>query len=169
MKEKTKYWVISDTHFGHEKMLSLAGRPYGFETKILANCVRMINEGDVLIHLGDFCIGNDRSWHEIFHGQIKCKKWLIRGNHDRQTDTWYLNHGWDFVAESMTIKRYGHTILFTHIPVDILDSECEVNVHGHLHGDDHRHDDCDTNPDFNTLIAMENEYRPFDLRKVVGK
>jgi len=169
MKEKTKYWVIADTHFGHDKMLTLAGRPDNFEGKIINSCIRLIKETDVLIHLGDFCIGRDKFWNEWFTRNIKCKKWLIRGNHDRQTDTWYLNHGWDFVGDSVTLNRYGHTILLTHKPVDSLDAEFGINVHGHLHGDDHRHDDCDFDPYWNKLIAMEHEYRPFDLRKVVGR
>ena len=169
MKEKTKFWVIADTHFGHDNIIELAGRPVEFESKIIKSLVRTVKREDVLIHLGDFCIGRDAYWHDMFMSRIGCKKWLIRGDHDRQTDTWYLGHGWDFVGESATIDRYGETILFTHRPVSYLDLNFGLNVHGHLHGDKHRHSPANYCSTFNKLIAMEHDYRPFDLRKVVGK
>ena len=94
-----KYWIITDTHFGHDSMMKLCGRPEGFSEKILINLNRTVHCPDVLIHLGDICIGKEEYWHSELMKWACCKKWLIRGNHDKKSDMWYLNHGWDFVAE----------------------------------------------------------------------
>ena len=93
------YWVISDTHFGHDKISECFGRPKDFEKKILKS-LNFVREEDVLIHLGDFCIGKDAYWHEKFMSHFEkesygAKLWLIKGNHDHKTKTWYFDKGWD--------------------------------------------------------------------------
>lgn len=171
MKEPTKYWILPDPHFGHDKLIEVAGRPEDFESKILHAISFCVKANDVLICNGDLCFGYDKGWHEaIIRRSGGCKRWLIRGNHDHQTDTWYLNHGWDFVGESATINRYGFKILITHKPQQWYPGLFDINVHGHLHGDKHRHTEFDSIvSDRHRLVAMEHQYRPFDLREVVGK
>jgi len=56
-----RYWLITDTHFGHENIKKYCNRPDGFEDLILENLNPTEDEGvcpgDVLIHLGDVCFG----------------------------------------------------------------------------------------------------------------
>jgi len=59
------YYVTSDTHFNHEHLVDLSDRKHGFEKKIL-NGFKILKKGDVLIHTGDICIGNDREVGKIF-------------------------------------------------------------------------------------------------------
>ncbi len=126
------YWLISDTHFGHNKN----NRPEGFEDRIMSN-LRIIQPNDILIHLGDFCMGGDKYWHRRFMENSKAKKhWLIKGNHDSKSLSWYVNLGWDIVAEQILIKLYGKPILFSHQPRPTGDYT--INIHGHLHSDNHR-------------------------------
>ena len=56
-----KYYLITDTHFGHEMLVRNKHREIGYEDKILNNLRK--KSGDVLIHLGDICIGKDEEWH----------------------------------------------------------------------------------------------------------
>jgi len=125
-----KYWLISDTHFGHDSIIKYCNRPNNFEDKILNN-LKIINKGDILIHLGDFCIGNDKNWHDIFFERlpVNVKKILIIGNHDRKSNSWYLKNGWDFICNSFSSKLLGTEIIFSHIP-KLTD---KVNIHGHYH------------------------------------
>ena len=172
---RTRYMIGTDFHFGHDKLIEYNARPENFTERIINNCLNELQRGDVFIFLGDYCIGNDKIWHEKFLFNIDfCKKILVRGNHDRCTDTWYLNHGWDFVCDSLHIKRYGKDIMFTHRPVseqalDILG--CDVNVHGHLHSNKHRIEDSDY--DLLTwrhiLVKMEHGYRLQELQKLINK
>lgn len=122
------FWVATDFHFGHKKMLEV-GRQPGYEQKILKQ-LSQIPDDDTLIFLGDFCIGNDEKWHHEIN-QFWFRKWLIRGNHDDKSTSWYLSHGWNAICNEMTMEIYGEWLSFSHNPMGV--SDCDVNIHGHLH------------------------------------
>jgi calcineurin-like phosphoesterase family protein len=157
-----KYWVLADTHFGHDKMTEYCGRPDNFESIILQNINDTVSDDDVLIHLGDFCIYKDEVWHREFMKVCSCKKWLIRGNHDRKSMGWYFSHGWDFVGDMAWMTIFGADIMFSHKPVDW--PLPFINVHGHEHNT--RHHEIDTD-DRHKLVYLEHDYKPIDLRKIV--
>lgn len=129
-----KTWIISDTHFGHQNMISYCGRPANFDEIIIKNLKEKIpwQTDDVLIHLGDFCIGKDEKWHKEFFDSIpkSVKKVLVLGNHDKKSKTWYLRNGWDFVCDSFSTHHEGKYITFSHIPIVGIQN---INVHGHFH------------------------------------
>lgn len=160
-----KVQLITDTHFGHDKLVELAGRPSFFSEDIL-NKVGVMPEHDLLIHLGDFCIGNDAEWHErFFKLKPKNARWvLVRGNHDHKGNSWYLSHGWDFVCDDFHICFNGEDILFSHEPM--LRDGSEYNVHGHFHNNSHRDSDYEAfyDPTFHRKLALEEtNYRPVSL------
>lgn len=146
LKQPMRIWLITDTHFGHDKMIPYCGRPEGFENLILENLHELLEPNDLLIHLGDFCIGNDSGWHADFMETVPCKKWLIRGNHDGKSDNWYLEHGWDFVGAKFQSRYFGKNILFSHTPVRYTELQSslfitdgfDINIHGHFHNSLHR-------------------------------
>ncbi len=159
-----KYWVTTDTHFFHKKMYEYCDRPLGFEYIILKNLKDVIQEDDILIHLGDICMGRDSEAHETFIKAIKCKKWLIRGNHDKKSDTWYLSHGWDFIAKHIVLDIFGKNIILTHEPLktDNLDYY-DLNIHGHMHNNLNY-----VKMEKQRLVALEyTDYKPVLLRDVV--
>ena len=166
-KEKhdvVKYWIISDTHFGHDKMYEYCGRSPGFEAKILKNIGNVVGKEDVLIHLGDFCIRRDEHWHKVFMETCGAKKWLIRGNHDRKSSTWYHNKGWDFVGEQVVLKKFGKKILFSHKPYS-GDQDC-LNIHGHLHNTFH-HEEFQRVEKNAVLFVLEHSYSPVRLKRII--
>ncbi|MFW6219610.1 MAG: metallophosphoesterase [bacterium] len=120
------YWIITDTHFGNHLL-----RPEGYENKILS-FIKTIDKDDILIHLGDFCWDEDSKWVREFCNTSECKKWFLMGNHDKKSMSWYLQHGFDFVAETITLNLYGHKIMFSHIPQRDI-GIYTINIHGHLH------------------------------------
>jgi calcineurin-like phosphoesterase family protein len=151
-------WIITDTHLGHASLVEDKFRPAGFEDKILRgleNCFRgrsdwtenLSTADDTLIHLGDVCFGDDEKWNKLITGWHG-KKWLVRGNHDKKSDTYYLEHGWDWVGESMVLTAFGKKILFSHMPQPIQSTAVfpgkdgsmhmanvsyDLNIHGHFH------------------------------------
>ena len=134
---KNRIFITSDTHLGHSKMPLYCGRPENHSELILLGLRKNLRDGDILIHLGDICIGNDEAWHYDLAGYLpKVKRFLVRGNHDRKSDTWYLNHGWDFVAERFDNTYFGKKIVFSHQPVK--DDDYDLNIHGHFHNNLHR-------------------------------
>lgn len=131
-----KIYAISDTHFSHQKLVEY-GRPKDFSAQILDSIAAV--SGDLLIHCGDFCIGNDdvnmRMYMDAASGFKK--KVLVRGNHDNKSNAWYTDRGFDLVCESFSARYFGKRLLFTHIPAP-ASSRFDHNVHGHLHGNAHR-------------------------------
>lgn len=131
----TRILVIADMHLGHESLSDDGLRPKGFSEKILTNLNRVINPGDVLICLGDVCYDNDAEWHERLANLFPpdyCKRWLVRGNHDKKSVTFYLEHGWSMVCEAFALEAFGKKILFSHMPKKD-DGSFDLNVHGHFH------------------------------------
>ncbi len=94
------YWITTDTHFGHKKLIDEEARPINFESSILKRLKDVLRPDDILIHLGDVSFKDDKKWHSMLIELSPCKKWLILGNHDSHSDTWYMKHGWDFVADA---------------------------------------------------------------------
>lgn len=141
-----KYRVISDTHFNHEKLTThMKSRPENFSELIERNWNQAMGPGDVMIHLGDFLVGSKSQAKNIL-ARLKGKKWLIRGNHDRDKPcAWWVDQGFDMCVDSFVLRD----ILFTHEPAnaiiksngnrpyEMLDEglpfDAKVNIHGHLH------------------------------------
>lgn len=165
-KKKMKIYVTSDTHFNHSKLVEW-GRPEDFEEKLIDNHSKIEAES-YLIHLGDFCIGQDEAMHEMWNdvvGHVE-HRILVRGNHDKKSTSWYLEHGWHAVVDKMELKLFGRIVLFSHIPVDPKLYFAGFNVHGHTHGNSHRDIDVKDFYDleFHREVAMENtNYRPILL------
>jgi len=161
------YWITTDTHFNHQMLIDIKSRPANFEMIIKKRLIELIKPEDILIHLGDVCIGNDKENNQWFKDNLKCKTILVKGNHDHKSYSWYLKNGWDFVCERFDLDMYGKRYCFTHKPVP-WDGEFNVNVHGHFHNTDHRRFDPQFNKilsGYNKLIALENNnYKPVNLK-----
>ena len=167
-----RWWITTDTHFNHEAIKKYCDRPDDCEKRILKG-FEVIKSQDILIHLGDICIGNDAEVHERHINPIKCRKILVRGNHDRKSTTWYLTHGWDFVCEKFSLKRCDKQILFSHWPL-VWDGYYDINFHGHFHNANHRRYEAERKEDMlssgQRLLALEyNHYQLFNLDTQIHK
>jgi len=157
-----KIWITTDTHFLHRKIVEYCYRPENFD-ELIWKGLELVKEDDLLIHLGDICIGGDRLVHEKLRS-FKFKKILVKGNHDKNSNSWYLRNGWDFVCNTFSDYYFGKNVLFSHIPHK--DIGYDVNIHGHCHNKPREHD-----PEMNSkqiLIAIENtKYRPVLLDTII--
>jgi len=177
-----KIYLTTDTHFSHDKMVEYCGRQNNFN-ELIWKGFNVITDKDILIHLGDFCIGNDVENHRHLSDLLKCKKILVKGNHDRKSDNWYLEHGWDFVCYKFQNNFFGKRILFSHIPSKD-DGEFDINIHGHFHNNLHRllegkfvvdgekernQEDLLKLTNKHKLLAIENtNYKPVLLEKFIN-
>lgn len=155
-------WCIADTHFSHKRLIEAGYRHSNFEDK-LRKSLSKIPIGDVLIHLGDICLGNDIE-NNKFITNLPCKKILVKGNHDKGNQ-FYYNMGWDFVCKSFTDTYCGKRIKFSHEPVK---GNFDINIHGHLH-QNFRYPELKyiiTEKHF--LVSMEElNYRPVSLKEII--
>ena len=158
-----RYVIITDTHFGHPKIIEY-GRPADYELQLIDNLNKILRDSDVLIHLGDVCMSNMVENHQKILDLNCARKWLIRGNHDKQSDTWYIGHGWDVVVSSLTIQRYGLNITFSHKPVT---GDFDLNIHGHLHGREMEPELVGIQGAKHYLFTVEHHYKPKLLESII--
>lgn len=131
LKNKGKIYITTDWHLGHFNIIEYCGRPKDYETKIISG-LSVLTGDDILIHLGDVCFGDVHNWHVCAVSWLPCRKWLVLGNHDHKTSTWYLNNGWDFVCKSFIMDFEGQRVGFSH---DFSDNthDCNISISGHIH------------------------------------
>lgn len=178
-----RFFITADLHYGHSLLVNIGDRKQGFEQRINRS-FHQLRRGDILLCLGDICIGNDAEAGGVFKalqhkGVVTI---LVRGNHDHKSDNWYMDHGWTFVCESFFLERYGLRFLFTHIPVwsesdfspqnpvgvkakDVCQLEFDVNVHGHFHSSDRKGSAYQEENHF--LVEIEsNNYNLYSLKEI---
>jgi calcineurin-like phosphoesterase family protein len=165
-------WIVSDTHFHHDKIINHCYRPKNHE-ELQFNHLKRLKENDILLHLGDVSFSKIEEAHEKYIKPLKCKKWLVLGNHDTKSVSWYVKHGWDFVARDFTTLFMGKLIIFSHRPLKVGGNI--INVHGHLHNLERDilkayPDEYLEERDRHILISPEyNRYRPVKLKTILGK
>jgi len=163
------WWIISDTHFSHTRIMEFCGRPEDHEDRMRKGLLG-IPPRSVLVHLGDVGFPNVEEVHRDYIQPLSdVRTILVIGNHDRKSVSWYMNHGWDFVCHSFELEVFGLRILFSHKPRVELGSYIDVNIHGHFHNIDWRMQD----PEFTTLkytkrylkfAVEETRYQPVKLK-----
>ena len=131
---KGNLWVSTDWHFYKNKNNT------GFKTnpnidKIIKNYNRCVKANDTFIFLGDLydarTIFDVKQIPRVFDiKKLKGYKIMIKGNHDANTDQFYLDLGFDEVHERYQLGN----IIFSHEPIVVVDDE--INVHGHIHYSD---------------------------------
>ncbi len=170
-----KIWIYADSHFGHDNIVEWGKRPLNHEFRMY-NSLSKIPVDDVLLHLGDVCMGTDADNHRKRIEPLQCKKWLVRGNHDKKSYSWYLEHGWDHVCEYMCLRLYGKRILFVHDPQigtefnEVLPAQRknDLIIHGHWHNLERVPEERMVGNML--LFAPENEnYQALTLEKMVKR
>lgn len=130
-------FLVSDTHFGHEKTCTVFKRADGSPLRPFASVEEMDEEmikrwndrvrpKDKVYHLGDVVI--NRKFLSVL-GRLNGDKVLIRGNHD----IFKLE---DYTPYFRDIRgcHVMNGMIFTHIPVHEESlGRFGTNVHGHLH------------------------------------
>ena len=120
-------WVSADPHFFHKNIVEYCNRPENHTELFVANHASMIRREDVWYCLGDVHFGTEAQLKDIL-AAIPGRKYLIRGNHDRWSDTKFLTCGFDGVFDSIVVQN----ALLTHEPAFIF-GNWHCNIHGHLH------------------------------------
>ena len=176
-------YVISDTHFYHKNIINYCDRPFNdtesMNEYIIKKWNEVVTDEDVVYHLGDFAISWDK---EKFKTKKECyksildklngRKILIKGNHDRESDTFYKEIGF---SEVYPYLEKGSKLLI-HYPIIINDAskqymkeslidfikQFNINkysevIHGHIHNSNY-------NPERHTNVSVEMiDYRPVKL------
>lgn len=136
-------FVISDTHFYHENILTfkdtdgnlIRGNRFSCAEEmnelIVDNWNKTVGERDTVYHLGDVAFGKRSGATELIR-RLKGRKRLIMGNHDDVKQI--VKDGW-FQKVYMWRQLRDLKVLLTHVPVheSALEFHNLVNIHGHIH------------------------------------
>lgn len=136
-------WVISDTHFSHENILTFKNK-YGSMVRDFTSVDEMnqvmidrwnesVKPGDKVYHLGDVFFGSKENFKRLW-AKLNGSKRLIVGNHD---DIKFLSSGGMFQKIQMwrVFSEFG--LILTHVPVHQSGLTGRrgglLNIHGHIH------------------------------------
>ena len=132
-------YSISDTHFTDPIIAEHFGRYSPSQPSLEDidgamvknwNGVVGVNYRSV-IHVGDLLFGPRREEAEYYVNKLIGKKILVKGNHDKQSNSYYEDLGFE-VHDYIELYYNGFRVLFTHKPLKgLLDTD--INIHGHIH------------------------------------
>ena len=166
MKLTPQFYLIADLHFGHSGIEKYRVKDY--HDLIAKNWNNVISKNDNVLVLGDLTLTSKEKSIDYFK-KLRGNKFLIRGNHDGHSVTWYKDCGFRVVEPIYNVfkdkydKRYH--VLFTHVPVITL-PEGWFNIHGHIHRGVHR--DYDLTERHINLSAEAIDYTPVPLYKLLS-
>lgn len=101
------------------------------ETMIF-NHNKMVSQGDIVWHLGDFYMGRDGRAQEYFN-RLNGEKHLIIGNHDQVGITL---EGWKSISDLKEILVDGQRIILCHYAMKVWNKSHKgaIQLYGHSHG-----------------------------------
>jgi len=165
MKINLNTYIISDTHFGHENIIKYCDRPENHDALMMKNWWRTISLDDTILHLGDLTF---KSRSDIAFGLLPGKKYLIKGNHDKKSNSWYESENFRVIRPFVWNK-----IAFTHEPLDIDSDKYDddgndwnINIHGHIHNNGYIRREDKGRLYINVSVEVMN-YTPVRLRDIL--
>lgn len=139
LEAKSKVWVWSDLHFGHENIIRYTKRPFAnaneMDEALYANWRNRVGKEDTLVFVGDVamrCALSEDTWRRVRQGNGRIKH-LVAGNHDLTGSGVLRVAGFDFIS-SLLCAAGDPPLVFTHLPLKSLPHGW-VNLHGHTHDD----------------------------------
>ena len=129
----TQIWRVSDTHFGQEKIIGYAGRPFDnaavMDEAMIERWNTVVKPQDHIYHLGDVSMSVYALRKLV--GRLQGHKRLLRGNHDIFKTKEYLKAGFEEIAAYRVIAD----VILSHIPIHpiSLKQRWLGNIHGHTH------------------------------------
>jgi calcineurin-like phosphoesterase family protein len=130
-------FFTSDTHFGHFNVIEYSRRPFNTSQEMTRELIRrwnaVVSEGDIVYHLGDVSFLRPTRTMDILY-QLKGKKHLIRGNHDKRVNKW--GEPFHTVQHYHELNAGRQKIMLCHYPFDTWKGAHRGNwhLHGHSHG-----------------------------------
>lgn len=166
-------WLISDTHFGHKRMIEEQWRPFDtvqkMNTSIMSKWNTVVKPGDRVYHLGDVTIGNSAAAKHHILPYLNGDIVYIKGNHDKKG------------IDNILFTYKGKKIELVHRPQDAT-FMADITIHGHIHAtgkrdmggiedvvkvNDYIHI-CPETVFYNVNLEFHN-YRPKSLNEIIGE
>ena len=120
IKDASKVFFTSDTHFGHGNIIEFCNRPFKnaeeMDYKLIENWNKKVPHDGTVYHLGDFAWGGYEFWKKI-RNQLNGNIILIKGNHDEKNMTPSAEQElFDYVTFQMKLEIEGRKVYLNHNP-----------------------------------------------------
>lgn len=138
----TRYFVISDTHFNHDNIITYCQRPFANSDEMNVAMIKawnaVVGPSDHVFVLGDFAYKSRKNGHidpEGLLAMLHGTKDLIIGNHDLEFDIDRLS-GWNRVDHYREFKHEKRRFVMSHYPMETWRNAQHgwIMFHGHTHG-----------------------------------
>lgn len=189
-KDRQKIWFVSDTHFGHVSILyfhplrreacgvTLEELQSDKNSAIAKHDQWLINKWnetvrkqDTVYFLGDFCLKNKEYTENILR-QLKGKKFLIRGNHDKSLNG--LENYFEWVGDIKEAKFTNNQFKFIDPNETFCVEMCHYPflswnrrphgtcmVHGHSHGNANNVNEL--TGELRVDVGLDNQYWDYNF------
>lgn len=128
-------WFTADHHFGHRRIIELAGRPFlsveEMDEEMIARWNARVARADTVHHLGDFAFAE----HDPYLRRLNGNKHLYRGNHDHSNRVKKAS-GWSTVNDLRLVKVGDASVVLCHYALRVWNASHHGALHfyGHSHG-----------------------------------
>lgn len=128
-------YFISDTHFGHRRIIDLCYRPFStvenMDEHMIQEWNKVVTKDDTVVHLGDFAFYGKETVGKIV-SRLNGKIELVLGNHDRgHSLTWWRECGFHRVYDKPVV--YDDYFICSHEPLAWPPAYPFFSLHGHVH------------------------------------
>ena len=169
-------FFVSDTHFNHRRIIDYCVRPFGsvkeMNQGIIERWNSIVHDDDTVFHLGDVyfftnerenieSVEHDRKDFFQIMRQLRGHKFLIKGNHDTESDSVYT-------ADGCFEKAYDYPILYdgffmlSHEPLLLSQTTPYFNLYGHVHNDTRY-----ANTSTSRCVCVERtDYAPISIEQI---
>lgn len=162
-------YVIADTHFGHNNIVSIYSRQHfngidDHDAVIADNILSLCGSRDTLYLLGDVCIHRD-SFHYVEEiAKAVENLYIVLGNHDFERSK--APKLMDYIAlqehthlQLLGMRKYKQAWL-THAPIHPDELRGRLNIHGHMH-------DVEINDERYVNVSCECvDYKPLNIESI---
>lgn len=127
-----KIYFIADTHFFDDTILRYENRPFKtvseMNLEMISRWNSFIYPEDSVYILGDFCkVGYESEILTSLYG----KKYLVKGNHDIQSNSYYRTAGFQEVYDKPIL--FEKFWILSHEPLYVNENMPYANIFGHVH------------------------------------
>lgn len=130
-------YFTSDLHLGHPAIIRMQNRPFAdveeMNQMLIENYNSVVHKNDTVYILGDICHRLSVEQSNALISQLKGKKILISGNHDKKYDPGLFIEICDFKTASLN----GIYWVLMHYPMLSWPKKNNgsIHLHGHIHAD----------------------------------
>lgn len=158
-------YFTADTHFSDENIILYENRPFEnavkMDKELILKWNGIVSNNDTVYILGDFGAQGSES---LLLSQLKGEKYLVKGNHDSNTNAYYREAGFKEVYDFPIITR-GFWIL-SHEPLYVNENMPYANIFGHVHNSPlyktySRHHYC--------VSVERTNYAPISFDEIISK